>query len=210
MRDFLNDGKCGRETIDEGDRTELRTLIDDWLGAGKNWRRFIARRLKAHRSVGFTSGTFNIPSHTARPVPVHYPAPKATYAEGVFLQFILHPEREQLDGPCRRVNCGRYFLRETAHPKVYCSRACATKDSAVFAMREKREDEFRELKKRVLSAIARYTDNRRQGDWRIYVETETGVTVRTLNGWVKRRFIKAPPTARRRVNQPPRKPTRRR
>ena len=205
MRDFLNgrevvwrrtDGgdEGYRERMDDADWRELRTLVDDWLGAGKNWQRFIAARLKAHRPVDFVNGTFNIPTNAPCPLLVPYPAKQSAFqhAYGVFTQFVLHPKRAQLDGPCRRKGCGRFFLRETAHQKVYCTARCASRDSAVLAMRRKRQAQKDERKEAVTAAIAKYTHNRKQGDWRVYVETETGVTSRTLGGWVKTGFIKAP------------------
>jgi hypothetical protein len=59
-------------------------------------------------------------------------------------------------------------------------------------MRNKRRAQKDERRDAVTAAIAKYTHNRKQGDWRVYVETETGVTSRTLDGWVKTGFLMAP------------------
>ena len=206
MQDFLNDravvyaradgGKGGgyREEMDKANWQELHTLVDDWLRTGKEWPKFIELRKKNHRPVDFVNGTFNIPASAPCPLLVTYPAKRTAleHAYGVFTQFVLHPKRAQLDGPCRRKGCGRFFLRKTAHQKVYCEARCASLDSAVLAMRDKRQAQKDARKIDVIAAMAKYTRNRKIGDWRVYVTTETGVTSRTLDGWVKTGFIKAP------------------
>jgi len=200
MRDFLNAGQfrsrpgAHLEQMDAANCNELRALMADLQRAGNNWQRFIELRLIARRPVDFVNGTFNIPSHTERPVLVPYPGKRSAHqqAYGAFLQFILHPEFDRLNGPCRSKKCGRFFLRESSHQKVYCTSRCASLETAVIAMQRKRLAQ-KELKKRAVeAAIVKYKRNRQRSDWRLYVESETGVTKRTLEGWVKTGFIEAP------------------
>lgn len=193
MMDFLNDGKHGREPMADEDASFLRALMKDWQAARGNWQRFIKARLEARRSVDFVNGTFNIPTNAPRPVLVPYPKHGArAHANGVFFWFALHPESWRLAGPCRRKGCGRYFIRKTAHTRDYCSARCASNDSSLAIMRAKRAAKRAEQVRAVEAAIGKYNRQRRRGDWRAYVETETGITPRTLDGWVKAGFIEAP------------------
>jgi|SRR5580765_6115413 len=200
MLDFLNDGRFMNEKMSEDDQSELHRLMDDWLSARANWNRFVGLRLKEKRSLDFTRGTFHIQTEGSEPLLIPSP-PRLTkheHAKGVFLQFVLHPERRRLSLRCRREQCQRYFVRTSAHEKFYCSTRCAKLDTAVEAMRAKRTAERDARIKRVKAALVEYSrgiPNRRERrlkDWRIFVEAKTRETPRILNGWVERGWITPP------------------
>jgi len=78
-----------------------------------------------------------------------------------FVSLITNPLWERLGGPCKR--CGKYFVRHTHTarvPKVYCSRSCGTKSTAVVATKKAREVEHSQKLRRATEARTR---GRRQG-----------------------------------------------
>lgn len=173
------------------ERAELLTLADDWMAADGHWRRFLTIRLKANRAVnGITNGTFNIPSIGDRPVIVTYPS-TPSHATGVFLQFVLHPKQGPLYR-CQRETCKHFFLRKSAHKSVYCDKRCARADTASLAMKKAREKKQKEKAATVNSVLKTYSQGGRRGDWRIYVETETGLSQRTINNLFNRNLIQGP------------------
>lgn len=60
------------------------------------------------------------------------------YAWNHFIHFLQNEAIERLAGPCKK--CGRYYVRKTAKPSVYCSRQCASQATAI-----KRTTEYRKL-----------------------------------------------------------------
>jgi len=136
---FLNNGKYRVARLEEDVLKELRALVDEWLNAKASWHRFLESRLKARKPVPFFEGTFRISAQAQTPFMIPSASKDATEAQGIFLRFILNPDHKQLAGPCLRKACGRYFLRKTAHPKVYCSSRCASLNSAIDSMKRKRE-----------------------------------------------------------------------
>jgi hypothetical protein len=203
MVSFLNDGKYGVLYRDEAFSEELRALVKEWLAAKANWSRFLKKRLLANKPV-FTRGAFYISAQGRTPVMIPSGLDGGTEAQGVFLQFILHPDHRQLAGPCLRDGCGRYFLRKTAHPKVYCSARCASLDTAIDTMRRKRKEIHEQLVDQAKIAIARWERKPLAGiDWEDWVALKVAdwiadkgknwkITPRMIKGWVDGRELKPP------------------
>jgi hypothetical protein len=186
---FLGDGQEDRGELNDADNTELRALVEEWLRANANWPRFLERMLRAKKPVPFTKGEFYIQT-SEPPVLVPMPAKGGTLAHGIFLQFILHPDRGQLAGPCN-CGCGRYFLKRTAHPKIFAD-GHAQRATALKSAKDTRDNFRKERIGMAKEAIAKYERDRKQGDWKIFVEIETGITLRTLAGWLRKGYINAP------------------
>lgn len=188
---FLNDGRYRRVLMDDAERMELVTLADDWMAANGHWGMFLEKRLKARRGVNdLTSGTFNIPGTGDRPVIVTYPD-TPSHAKGVFLQFVLHPNQGCLYR-CLLKPCNRFLLRKSAHKSVYCGKQCARSDTARTAMKKGREEKQHEQAAKVNAALKRYAHSRSRADWRIYAQTETGLTQWTINTILKHKLIQEP------------------
>jgi hypothetical protein len=116
---------------------ELKPLVDEWLSVERNWERFIKRRLKAEKPLPFMEGRFDIFRWGKTPS-MRYDA-GGNYAQSAFVQLAFDPEAWRLGGPCRREGCRRYFLRKKrSDEKIYCSRRCASGNSAAESMRNKR------------------------------------------------------------------------
>lgn len=201
---LLNDGECEHEQLDDSAREELRLLTEEWLASEANWNRFKSRMLKReakkrkasrdYKGKSFPyNGTFYLQAaETGEPILITFPAEGASHAQGIFLQFILHPDHRQLAGPCRRSECGRYFLNRTSHRKLYCSQRCASHRSALEAMKRKRQELREQEVAKAQSAIARWERSHRQYEWKIWVETQTGFSTRRLDKWVATGELVAP------------------
>lgn len=194
---LLNEGRYYVIRIDDTVRDELRTLVDEWLTAKANGSRFVERRLASGKKVPFNSGTFRI---QWQPIPIMVPlgAPECTEAEGFFQHFILNKLYQQLAGPCRRRGCGRYFLRRTAHPKVYCTARCASMDTAVKAMKEGRKERHKILIQAAKVAVDQWKRRRIKRDWKVWVVDRIGeitgidINTRSLTEWVRDGKLRAP------------------
>jgi hypothetical protein len=194
MRDMLNHRKWGHWELDDANWEELRALMQDYLKAKKNWSEFVRLRLAARRCVDFVNGSFHIPSAGEDPTFVLYPMvmPRFQDAQGVFLQFIAHPERDRLDGPCARKRCDQYFIRKTSRKNVYCSLRCARLDTATASMKKGREAARARLAERVELVIEKHKRKHVQNDVRNVIQTETGITSRVLNGLIESGLVKLP------------------
>ena len=196
--DFLNEGKWHVLRRDKPFQDELRVLIDEWLKAKSDWRRFLNARLKAGKPVHFTSGTFHIAGQARTPFMIPLGLNEGTEAQGVFQRFILNPEHWRLGGPCRRKGCGRYFLRKTAHEKIYCDQSCASRATAVQKMAEARDERHKKLVRAAGAMIKKFKQTRKRGDWKVWVAAEVGsitgieITPKSLARWVREGELKAP------------------
>lgn len=208
---FLNDGEFGVEQLEDSDREELRRLTEKWLASEANWTRFRSRMLRLEaekRKKGRRykcklfpyAGTFYVAAgETGDPILILSPAKGTSHAQEVFLQFFLHPDHLQLSGPCKRVECGRYFLRRTSHPKFYCTQRCASLTTAPAAMKRKRDAQHKQQVEDAQRAISKWERRRRNDDWKLWVASETEITARTLSGWVKNGELREP-AIRRKAN----------
>jgi hypothetical protein len=56
-----------------------------------------------------------------------------------FVRLITNQECDRLGGPCPR--CGKYFVRKTAKPSIYCSPRCASQATAIKATIKARQEQ---------------------------------------------------------------------
>jgi hypothetical protein len=139
------------------------------------------------------------PTPTGRMYFDHMPAGKSRssykpneYAHVIFLQFVVNPdcEKRQPRGPCA-CGCGQYFLKTSRHPKIYC-KGHGSRVSAKAAMKRMQAEKRKPRVKAAQRAIRRFEQQRRRGDWKKWISADTGIALRTLEGWAKNDFIQAP------------------
>ena len=90
------------------------------------------------------------------------------------LMLILNPEWERLAGPCTR--CGNYYIRRSARNKVYCSRSCGTRATALAATKRKREEERAEKLRRVVQLSQKWITARTKQDWKSWICEQRDIT----------------------------------
>src|SRR5215831_14759370 len=180
---FLNWTPAERNQLDKADLatlTELETLTDHWLKAKGNRPRFIGRVLGAGRSARpFTEFKIQWSITSAADTPGYsLPCEGSTHAEGIFLQFLLHPDHWRLGGPCQQ--CGKYFLKATRHKKLYCSSKCARFRTALQSTRDARQEDRNRKLDAIKSASEEWQRIKTKEDWRAYVARQAGVTEKLL------------------------------
>jgi hypothetical protein len=88
-----------------------------------------------------------------------------------FVRLVTNPECEKFGGPCPR--CEKYFVRKTAKPSVYCSRRCASQDTAVKRTVEVRKQQHENKLRVAKQAIAKWENlsiqRRAKQGWKEYV-----------------------------------------
>lgn len=179
------------EELDAADRQELRELVTAWVECGGDWQVFLSG-MPASTRRAFARGTYYLPEDSQELVlvPMPSPHPDATPAQHIFLQFVLHHESWRLGGPCPK--CGRFYLRKKAHEQVYCSTRCNVRDKAQAAMQKKRHAAHAAELQKVQKAIMLWQEKKKQGDWRAWVDLQTGISPRKLAVWVGKGWIEAP------------------
>lgn len=96
-----------------------------------------------------------------------------------------------LGGPCK--TCERWFVRETARPSIYCSRACSVNGQKAKERRAQRDKLLADIKAATLNYESLSVNSRyRKMGWRKYVMDATGTSQKFLTQMVKRGKI-APP-----------------
>jgi hypothetical protein len=198
---FLNNDEGSLVPPEE--RAEFLELLTQWKKSGEHWGRFLQRYVTKKGFVSFANGQYF--SDPSGPEPAVILFGGETQAQGIFFTFVRNPDRWRLCGPCRRKECLRYFLRKTTHEKVYCSNRCATRDSALVAMRAKRKEIRDRLVQETKKAVARWERKPLQkiawSDWvAAHVTTwaesvnlrQKEVTARMIHGWVLSGYVTPP------------------
>jgi hypothetical protein len=185
-----------KSRVDKKIQAELRKLIGLWRESGPNTSKMLRDNPGCLPQKGI--GLY-YPTATGRIDFIHFPAGVSTsrstpkkLAQKSFLQFVVHPdcEKRQPDGPCA-CGCGQYFLKTSKHRKIYC-KGHGSAVSASAAMKRK------QAKKRALrvheakKAIRKYEELRKRSDWKIFVDSEIGISRRALGTWVEKGYIQAP------------------
>lgn len=134
--------------------------------------------------VGAPSGgaAFFMNSHTERD----------PYNEALrlFLELLVNPECDRLAGPCSR--CGNYYIRRLVRNKVYCSRSCGTRATALAATKKRRDEEHADKLKRADESIRKW-EKCPKGDWKAFVTERGDISVKFLTRAVNNGEL-TPPT----------------
>lgn len=189
LPNMLGDGRTNHGGLTQAESLELRSLIREWFESEANWPLFVERRLKSNKRIPFREGKYYLQT-SEPPVLVPMPSDGSTHVEAIFLQFILAPDHKRLGGPCK-CGCGRYFLRKTVKPKSFVD-GHAQHATALKAANSKRLRLLEQRVSMVTKITKEYARRGGRGDWKMHVEYKTGITPRTLSGWVNKGYITAP------------------
>lgn len=108
-----------------------------------------------------------------------------------FISLTQNPLCHMFGGPCAR--CGRFFLRQTAKQKRFCTAECARTASAFAATARRRESERTEKVRRVKKAIEEWESRKKKPVWQDWVRNKVPDVSKTwLTRAVNRRIIVPP------------------
>jgi hypothetical protein len=151
--------------LTEEDRAELRAVVDVWLDAKGDWKRFSTAMLQRFGLGAMNPYTKLKADRMADGTIVVHAAEGVTPAQELMLE-LLHPDAGawRLAGRCE--NCGRYMVRKTRREMTYCSKACNNAQHILAAKAEVKERKT----KHIIAASARYKPGRES--WRDFVFRE--------------------------------------
>ena len=176
----------GREEFADYDRMlretppELRGLVDAWLASGPNLSTFCQSHSKIWADVGrywqITPTLLISADSTGGGAAIAFcPEPgRNPYEEALrfFVWLITNPKCDRIAGPCSR--CGNYYIRRSARNKVYCSRSCGTRATAVAATKKRRNEEHARKLREAAEAIRKWEESPRK-DWKPFVDRKSVV-----------------------------------
>jgi hypothetical protein len=179
---------------------QLRELVDAWLASGPNLRKFKKSHPKMWEAVSeywrITPTVLVSADSTGGGAAIaHCPEPgRNSYEEALrfFVWLITNPECERLAGPCAR--CGTYYIRirRSVRNKVYCSRSCGTRATALAAMGKKRNEEHASKLREAARAIRKWENSPTKDDWKAFVIRRGHMTARFLTRAVNNGELKPP------------------
>ena len=179
----------------------LRKLVQAWQSSGPDLSRFscdqrqmwkdvdryweAGRRLNPLLLLGAPGGGAGIGQNN-RPEPDPY-----NEALRLFIELLLNPECGKLAGPCPR--CGNYYIRRSARNKVYCSRSCGTRATALAATRMRRDKEHADKLLRATEAAREWTIARTRKEWKPWVSgRHPDISVKFLTRAVNQGELESP------------------
>jgi len=189
--DLLNSEKTPPELS-----AEFRRLVMLWMESGPN----LAKMLKADEALAARTKhgrTLLVPTQSGKghlmwfPNPVGYNASSwKDQALCHFMDLIVNPHCHRLGGPCAR--CNKYYVKNTARQKKYCSRRCGSMLTAKIHTREKRDSEHSEKLHNAQSAANKWTTMKTAMTWKKWVSMRTNISVRWLSRAVNRGELREP------------------
>jgi hypothetical protein len=203
----LNGGPIFREMEGEefGDYEEieretpriLRGVVQRWQASGPDLEKFhranpttwdaIGQHLKRNAPLlSYTPGSGGA-NLIGSPSPGKTPSQEAVR---FFLMLILNPEWERLAGPCAR--CDNYYIRGRARNKIYCSRSCGTRATALAATKRKRTQERAEKVRIVVDLCEQWRTARTKQDWKSWICRKTDIKKTFLTRAINRGDLKPP------------------
>ncbi|PSH04623.1 MAG: hypothetical protein CXZ00_07380 [Acidobacteria bacterium] len=110
----------------------------------------------------------------------------------LFIEFLLNPECDRLAGPCAR--CGKYYIRGSVRNKLYCSRSCGTRSTALAATRKRRDNEHADKLRRAQKAADKWIEHgHTRLDWKTWVtRKEPDITSKFLTRAVNNGELQSP------------------
>jgi hypothetical protein len=100
------------------------------------------------------------------------------FAARDFLRLITCRFWYKLGGPCK--SCGKYFIKKTAHKKIYCSHACASKASAIASNSRIRDGVYNNKLERVKKWISKYERANPSQNWKQWIAERQWVSDRAV------------------------------
>jgi hypothetical protein len=106
-----------------------------------------------------------------------------------FIELLFNPACSRLAGPCPR--CDKYYIRRSARNKVYCSRSCGTRATALAATKRRRNEEHARKLREAAEAIRKWEESPRE-DWKVFVVRRGHITARFLTRAVNKGELEPP------------------
>lgn len=195
------------------DGEELRNLFERWRASGPNLQEMVNADIDLWGDLQKALPATWLPTKGAR---AHYvplpgtigrdndtPVRKARFW---FAFFVLNPYCEMLSGPCPR--CGKYFVRNSLHQRVYCSRTCGKYLTAIRSSKKSRDEAHERRIAWSINGIAEWSSKPRRNEWKSWVvefvntkerswaekhkKSPDLVTQKSLTRWVNAREIQQP------------------
>lgn len=166
---------------------ELRLLVQAWFDSGPNVKAlFRSNAVLASAAQDLRAVIVANEGPTARlkieTIPVSMNAVEPlTIAHSLFLDFLLNPFNTRLGGPC--AHCNQYFIRNDLRQKVYCSKRCGRKHTALEVNRNRRAREHRDKLEKAQISIAKWVKARTRADWKDWVSKDPTIS----KNWLTRR-----------------------
>lgn len=185
------------QVLNSGDNgAELRKLVRAWQDSGPDLRTMFRKDAALHESINPFICYVEPQGKGGMLIWMPKTAGKGDLGGGeaalsMFVTLIIHPELDKFAGPCAR--CSKFYLKNSARQKVYCSRRCGAYRNALLATRRRREKEHRDWLEKASKAIAAWTPSRAWQDWKRYVTAKTGLTGRFLTRAVNNGELVPPP-----------------
>jgi hypothetical protein len=154
---------------------ELRRLLAIWWKSGPNLDEMLKADFELNQKLKEDFRAVWLPTQSGRSYMVFSPhgdpRDMNSTARAFFITITLSPEGEKFAGPCPR--CQKYFVRQTAKPSVYCSRRCASQDTAIRRTLEVRKQQYENKLRVAKVAIAKWeslsSQRRAEHPWKEYV-----------------------------------------
>lgn len=158
---------------------ELRRLVTAWDNSKRNLRVLfkadpdLEEQTKYGQTILYTtpSGGSYLEWTPVAGREAESPQQEALY---YFMHLITNPLWSELGGPCAR--CGKYFLKKTERPRMYCSRKCGAAITATDAVRMFRQREHVRKLERARKSIERWCTRNRRMTCKDWVAADTHLT----------------------------------
>lgn len=112
-------------------------------------------------------------------------------ARMLFSRLTLNPEWDKLGGPCGR--CAKYFIKNTARHRKYCTRQCGSFATAKASTRERLDQEHADKLRRAEAAARLWPRARTNLDWKLWVkQKEPDISPKWLTRAVNKGELQSP------------------
>jgi hypothetical protein len=175
----------------------LRQYVEAWIDSGPDLVVFVERNPELWAAVQHQWNSeppelYPIPSGAIvlwREAKSGRPERDATQ---LFIALITNSIRHKLGGPCAR--CRSYYVRRTArNPKVYCSRDCGVRSTAIAATKRQRVADQAKKLQRANRLIQKWNSDPTKEDWKVWVSgQDRDLTKHWLTRAANRGDLKAP------------------
>ncbi len=188
---------------------ELRRLIAAWHKSGPNLKAMLGADPALSQNLMSDFRALYYPTESGRAhilfSPHGDPQDVHSDARARFMWITLSPDWNKFGGPCPR--CGKYFIRKTAKQSVYCSRRCASQDTAIKRTTEVRQERHLHKLNVAKEAIIEWGKLWKRGrvkkgwkEWVAAYNPHAEITTRFLTRAVNQGALEAPSIEERRTN----------
>jgi hypothetical protein len=150
-------------------KRELRRLIGLWQDSDRNLS-LLFKRHPELQSACRAGKTFLIPNRDGKAQLAWSPdlgdlqsSFQKKEALRLFVQFLVNPLSDKLQGPCAR--CDDYYLQSRPNNKIYCKRQCGSAKTALAAIQASREEVKNTRLEAAKKAVIEW-ENKPNGDWK--------------------------------------------